>query len=72
MVATGVNVYRGGETFDEQGLFNTPSNPVLFRGENGDILFTEMVVVFACMLEHGGFVFAESITGGGGVIVETG
>ena len=61
LVAAGVNVDRGGKGLDEKGLFNPPAMPVLFRRENGDVLFPEVVAIFAGMLKHGRFVFAKGV-----------
>ena len=72
LMTAGVDVNGRGEAFNIQSLFYAPSNPVLFRGEDGHVLFAEMVAVIARMLEHGRLVFAKGIDGGGRMVVETG
>ena len=71
-VAAWVDVDGWGEGLDVDGLFYTPFYPVMLGGENGDVLLPEMVVVFAGMLQHGRFVFAEIVAGSGGVLLESG
>ena len=32
--------------------FIPPFDPVVLRGQDGKVLFTEMIVLFPCMLQH--------------------
>ena len=70
-VASWVDIYGGFEGLDEDGLLYTPFDPVMLRGENGNILFAEVVVVFPSVLQHGRFALAESVSGGRGVFFES-
>ena len=44
----------------------------MFGGKDGDVLLPEMMIIFAGTLQYGGFVFAEIVAGGGGVLLESG
>ena len=71
-VTSWVNVDGWVEGLDVYRLFYSPFNPVVFGGKDGDVLLPEMMIIFAGMLQHGGFVFAEIVAGGGGVLLESG
>ena len=51
-VAAWVDVDRGFQGTNEDGLLNASFDPVLLRRKNGDVFFAEMVLVFARVLEH--------------------
>ena len=59
------------EGLDEDGLFYSPFNPVMFGGKDGDVLLPEMVIVFPGMLQHGRFIFTESIGGSGSMLLKS-
>ena len=40
------------EGFDKEGFFDSPLDPVLFRGKDGDVLFAKVMVIFAGVLQH--------------------
>ena len=50
MVATRINVYGGRESLYEEGLLDAPADPVMLGGEDGDVLFAEVVAILACVL----------------------
>ena len=66
-----VNIDRRGKGLDVDGFLYAPPDPVLLRGKGGDVLFPEMVLVVAGVLEHCRLVFAESVGRGGSVFLET-
>ena len=57
---------------DVDGLLDAPPDPVLLRGKCDDVFFPEMVLVVAGVLEHCRLVFAESVSGSRGMLLETG
>ena len=67
-----VNVDRGAEGFDEYGLFNAPLDPIMLRGQDGNVLFAKVVLIFASMLQHCRLVLTKSIRGGRGMLLEAG
>ena len=67
-----VNVDGGRKGFDVNCLFNPSFNPIMLRGQDGNILFAKMMVVFASMLQHCRLVLAKSIDGSRGVLLEAG
>ena len=70
-MAAWINVDGGLERLDEYGLFYPSLDPVTFRCQYRHIFFSKVMVMFSGMLEHGGFVFTESIRGRGGMLIET-
>ena len=72
MVATRIDIYGWRESLYEEGLLDASADPVMLGGEDGDILFAEVVAMFARVLEHGGLILPKSISGGGSVIPEAG
>ena len=50
MVTAGVNVDRGGKSFDEKSLFYSSTDPVLFGAEDSHIFFAEVMTIFASVL----------------------
>ena len=51
-VAAWIDVDGGVEGLDVYRLFYAPLDPVVLRGQDGKVLFTEMIVLFPCMLQH--------------------
>ena len=47
-----VDVDSGFEGFDEGSLIDPPLDPVIFIGQDGLVLFAEMVAIVACVLQH--------------------
>ena len=72
MVASRVDIYGRVKGLDVDGFLYAPPDPVLLRGKDGDVLFPEMVLVVAGVLEHCRLVFAESVSGSRGMLLETG
>ena len=70
-MAARIDVYGRRERLDENGLFNASPYPVMLVGQDGDVLFAEVVVLFARMLEHCRLVFAKCVGGGGCVLPES-
>ena len=66
-----VDVYGWAEGFDENGLFYASFNPVMFRGKNSDVVFSEVMLVVSCVLQHSRFVFAKCVGSCRGVLMET-
>ena len=60
-VAAWVDVDGGAQGLDVDGLFDAPPDPILLRGNDGDVLFAEVVLMFPSMLEHSRLVIAKSI-----------
>ncbi len=71
-MAAGIDVDGWGQGLDVDGFLDPPPDPVLLRSKDGDTLFPEVVMVVASVLEHGRFVFPQSVGGGGSVLLETG
>ena len=71
VVAARIDVDGWVEGLNKEGFFNASFHPILIRREDGDIFFSEVVAVLACMLEHGRFVVAKSIGRGGEMLLET-
>ena len=38
--------------------------PVMLAGQDGNVLFAEVVLLLACMLEHSRLIFAQCVGGG--------
>ena len=70
-VAARIDVDGWVEGLNKEGFFNASFHPILIRREDGDIFFSEVVAVLACMLEHGRFIVAKSIGRGGEMLLET-
>ena len=70
-MAARIDVYGRRERLDENGLFNTSPYPVMLVGQDGDVLFAEVVVLFARMLEHCRLVSAKGVGGGGCMLPES-
>ena len=51
-MAAWIDVDGGVEGLDVYRLFYAPLDPVVLRGQDGKVLFTEMMVLFPCMLQH--------------------
>ena len=49
-VASGVDVDRGGEGLNVQGLLYAPFDPIRLAVQDGDVRFSKMVTIVACML----------------------
>ena len=56
-----VDVDSWAEGFDEDGLFDASFYPVVFRGKNGDVVFSEVMWEVSCVLQHSRFVFAKCV-----------
>ena len=69
MVASRVDIYGRVKGLDVDGFLYTPPDPVLLRGKDGDVLFPEMVMVVAGVLEHSRLIFPQGVGGGGGVLL---
>ena len=67
-----VNIDRRGKGLDVDGFLYAPPDPVLLRSKGNDVLFPEMVLMVAGVLEHGRLVIPQSIGGGGSVPLEMG
>ena len=52
LMATRINVYGGIEGLNKNGLFDPSFDPIVIRSWDCDVLFTKMVVVFACVRDH--------------------
>ena len=72
MVASRVDIYGRVKGLDVDGFLYAPPDPVLLRSKGNDVLFPEMVLMVAGVLEHGRLVFAESVSGSTGMLLETG
>ena len=64
-----VNIDRRGKGLDVDGFLYAPPDPVLLRGKGSDVLFPEMVLMVAGVLEHGRLIFPQGVGGGGGVLL---
>ena len=58
------------EGVDEEGFFGASFNPIVFGGEDGDVLLAEVVLVLPRMWKHGRLVLALGIGYCGGVLLE--
>ena len=67
-----VDVDRGRKGLDVKGLFDPSFDPIMLRGQDGNILFAKVVVIFASMLQHCRLVLTKSIDGCRGVLLEAG
>ena len=67
-----VDVDGGIKGFDVNRLLNPSLDPIMLRGQDGNILFAKVVVIFASMLQHCRLVLPKSIGGGGGMLLEAG
>ena len=72
MVASRVDIYGRVKGLDVDGFLYAPPDPVLLRSKGNDVLFPEMVLMVAGVLEHGRLILPQSVGGGGGVLLETG
>ena len=64
-----VNIDRRGKGLDVDGFLYAPPDPVLLRGKGSDVLFPEMVLMVAGVLEHSRLIFPQGVGGGGGVLL---
>ena len=71
-MAPWINVDGWVKGLDVDRLLDAPPDPVLLRGKCDDVFFPEMVLVVAGVLEHCQLVFAESVSGSRGMLLETG
>ena len=67
-----VDVDGGTKGFDVNRLLNPSFDPIMLRGQDGNILFAKVVVIFASMLQHCRLVLPKSIGGSLGVLLEAG
>ena len=56
---------------DVDGFLYAPPDPVLLRSKGRDVLFPEVVLMVAGMLEHGRLVFPQSVGGSRHMLLET-
>lgn len=70
-VPTWVNVNGGLEGLDENGFLDASFDPVLLTGKDGNVILTEMMLIFLCVFKHGGFVHPKCVVGCRRVFVET-
>ena len=56
-----VDVDSWADGFDEDDLFDASFYPVVFRGKIGDVVFSEVMLVVSCVLQHSRFVFAKCV-----------
>ena len=70
LMATRINVYGGIEGLNKNGLFDPSFDPIVIRSWDCDVLFTKMVVVFACVLQHGRLILSERVSGGGSMLLK--
>ena len=56
---------------DVDGFLYAPPDPVLLGSKGSDVLFPEVVLMVAGVLEHGRLILPQSIGGGGSVLLET-
>ena len=67
-----VDVDGGIKGFDVNRLLNPSFDPTMLRGQDGNILFAKVVVIFASMLQHCRLILTKSIGRSGLMLLEAG
>ena len=66
-----VDIDWGWKSANIKGFLYALLDSLLFIGKNGDVLFSEVVIVCASLFKHGGFVMSLGVGRGGCVFLET-